>query len=57
MALSNQQVTLIHQATLQVLATTGVEVGLPRAVEMLRDAGAHVAEDKLIGHHFCLTNL
>jgi trimethylamine--corrinoid protein Co-methyltransferase len=48
MALSNQQVTLIHQATLQVLATTGVEVGLPRAVEMLRNAGAHVAENKRV---------
>ena len=40
--LSDQEVAKIHWATLHVLASTGVEIRLPQAVTMLKNAGAVV---------------
>ena len=40
--LSDQEVAKIHRATLHVLAVTGVEIRLPQAVAMLKNAGAVV---------------
>jgi len=37
---------MIHRATLQVLASTGVEICLPRAVGLLKNAGAEVKGEK-----------
>ncbi len=40
--LKDQQIEQIHRTTIQVLEKTGVTVCLPRAVEMLKKAGAKV---------------
>jgi len=40
--LSEQQVETLHNATLRVLASTGVEMHLPQAVKRLKKAGAEV---------------
>ena len=42
--LSPEQCTTIHNASLEVLARTGVRLHLQEAVEMLRKAGAQVSE-------------
>jgi trimethylamine--corrinoid protein Co-methyltransferase len=42
--LSTEQCTTIHDASLEVLARTGVRLHLAEAVEMLRKAGAQVSE-------------
>ncbi len=42
--LTQQQIEQIHRTTLQVLEKTGVTVCLPRAVEMLKKAGAKVED-------------
>ena len=42
--LTQHQIEQIHRTTLQVLEKTGVKVCLPRAVEMLKKAGAEVEE-------------
>ena len=42
--LGDQKLEQIHRTTLQVLENTGVKVCLPRAVEMLKKAGAEVEE-------------
>ena len=43
--LSDDQVEAIHHASLRVLRDNGMEFQLPRAVEILRKAGAAVGED------------
>jgi trimethylamine--corrinoid protein Co-methyltransferase len=48
--LSTEQCTTIHNASLEVLARTGVRLHLPEAVEMLRKAGAQVSE----GNRVCI---
>ena len=40
--MSQDQKNLIHQASLEILERTGVEVLLPEAVELLAKAGAYV---------------
>jgi trimethylamine--corrinoid protein Co-methyltransferase len=40
--INDYQIQQIHQATLEVLERTGVEVSHPRALEILQGAGAHV---------------
>ena len=43
--ISDDEVEAIHRASLRVLRDNGVEFQLPRAVEILREAGATVGED------------
>ena len=45
--LSDAQITQIHQATLEVLERTGVQITHPRALELLHGAGAHVAGNRV----------
>jgi trimethylamine---corrinoid protein Co-methyltransferase len=42
--LSPEQCDTIHNASLEILARTGVRLHLPEAIEMLRKAGAQVSE-------------
>ena len=46
--LSTEQITKIHHATLELLASVGVRVMLPEAVHMMADAGCRVKEDTLV---------
>ena len=43
--ISDDQVEALHHASLRVLRDNGMEFQLPRAVEILRKAGAAVGED------------
>ena len=43
--ISDDEVEAIHRASLRVLRDNGMEFQLPRAVEILREAGATVGED------------
>ena len=43
--ISDDQVEALHHASLRVLRDNGMEFQLPRAVEILREAGAAVGED------------
>ncbi|MBS1253454.1 MAG: Glycine betaine methyltransferase [Anaerolineales bacterium] len=45
--LSDDQIEQIHLATLELLERTGVEIGHPRALEILDGAGAHVDGDRV----------
>jgi trimethylamine--corrinoid protein Co-methyltransferase len=44
--LTKNELTQIHDATLEILANAGVQVDDPGALEMLREAGAQVDESK-----------
>ena len=46
--LSTDQIHQIHLSTLEVLERTGVEVLLPEAVSLLREAGADVTDEKRV---------
>ena len=46
--LSTEQITKIHDATLELLESVGVRVMLPEAVNMLADSGCRVKEDNLV---------
>ena len=46
--LSNSQMDAIHDASMRILARTGVRVYSDEAVELLRSAGAFVADDTLV---------
>jgi len=43
--LSPEQMTKVHEATLEVLRKTGVAIGAPEVVDLLRDHGAEVDGD------------
>jgi trimethylamine--corrinoid protein Co-methyltransferase len=43
--LSDDQLARIHAASLEILERTGVQLHHPRALELLRRAGAAVGED------------
>ncbi len=45
--ISDEQIQHIHQATLEVLERTGVEVAHPKAKELLHSAGARVQGDRV----------
>ncbi len=45
--LSGDQIEQIHQATLELLERTGVQVSHPRALELLAGGGARVAGDRV----------
>lgn len=45
--LNEAQVEQIHQATLELLERTGIQVTQPRALELLDGAGAHVDGDRV----------
>jgi len=45
--LNDEQIEQIHQATLEVLERTGVQITHPRAVELLAGAGARVDGDRV----------
>ena len=44
--LAKDELTQIHDASLEILASAGVQVDDPGAREMLREAGAQVDESK-----------
>jgi trimethylamine---corrinoid protein Co-methyltransferase len=46
--LSQEQRQTIHEASLEILERTGVRLHLPRALEMLRKAGAQVSDGDLV---------
>ena len=46
--LKQEQIAHIHQATLELLETVGVQIMHPDAVEMLSDAGCRVKEDNIV---------
>ena len=47
-ALNNEEVETIHQATLRILAETGVILGHPAGREMLTGEGASLRGDRLL---------
>lgn len=46
--LNEEQITHIHQATLELLETVGVQIMHPEAVDMLADAGCRVKKDNIV---------
>ncbi len=45
--INDEQIQYIHQATLEVLERTGVQVTHPRALELFHGAGAHIHADRV----------
>ncbi len=43
--LSDDQLAHMHSASLEILERTGIQLHLPEAIELLRQAGAHVLDD------------
>ena len=46
--LTVEQITRLHRASLEILATVGIRVNHPEGVQLLRDAGCEVKEDGVI---------
>jgi trimethylamine--corrinoid protein Co-methyltransferase len=46
--LSNDEVEAIHQATLRILAETGIVLAEPKACQLLNDAGAQIQQNRVL---------